>query len=477
MSCNGILPVLWLDQHIDLFFPPLDTATFDSNLLQRTGELAILYRSLWVSNLGPTDLMRNWKGKFFDYLNSNELIEVARKTPERSWAWLMPYFIFKDIHGMNIEEHERTLRYARSRGYPEVSEVVPYRRMDQLYFLSLSTENELDISSLIEPTSIGHCTNLLSINRETAYSITHTLFYANDFGLKVMKDEHPAKRFCETIIESLLAEYTNNKDWDVLGELLIVANSIQGFNSCTFEFYRTVFQAQMSPLGYTPPSEKTAQVISDNLSREEFFGALYHTTLVSALLSCSTSFTPTQYVTDFTLAGLSHIPLEPLLHTVVQSRNSAVEYLNDVCARGDSVIPLEPTTTKDLPYDPEEPNTTKVLFDRDQLLQWLASGRKIDSKGSVDICTVAESYARHGDLEVVLKIVEHCPEVTLTQPRWASIAQFLLAQQKLDGSIGYFTQESRQLAATNIEELRTSLTDGYVNAFDALLDRTLAKAA
>jgi|SRR5690554_75421 len=477
MTSNGIRPILWLDQHLDLFFPPLDAAIFDSHLLQRVGELAILYRSLFVSGLGPDRLMEDWRNEFHQYLVSDELAEVARKNPERSWAWLMPYFIIKELHGLIIDEHEKTLDYARDCGYPEVSEVVPYRRMDQHYFLSMRVGSTLDIETLIKSTSIASCVNLLAINREVAYSMTHTLFYTNDFGLKIMPSGHSAHSFCVTLAESLLFEHANNKDWDVLGELLILAQCIESFNQDTLNFYVNLFQSKRSASGYTPPSDKTSSVITDDLSREKLFDAVYHTTLVSALLDSSIFFTSKEAVDDFKLIGLPEMVCESVVNTILEYRNNAVLYLNAVHEQG---IPVSPINSESLRPDIRGSNELElknILFDRELLIACLSSHRQILLEGSVDMCSLAESYARHGDIEVVLKVIEICPQVTLTNPRWIAIIQFLFAQQKPDGSIGYFIRESRQLAASNIDDLRISLTDVYVDAFDALLDRTLARAA
>ena len=479
MTPNNETPTLnWLDDHFDLFLPPLNQATFDRKLLQRVGELALLYRALHLNGLGSSDLMNRWKNSLIEYIESEELVEIARKNLGSSWAWLMPYFVFRSLHGITVDEHERTILFSHESGYPDVSEVVPYRKMDQHYFLSMHAGSQLNIDDFVSSTSLSHCRNLLTIDRDTAYSITHTLFYTNDFGSKRMTDSHPAHKKCLAIIDSLLPEFARKADWDVLGEIIILGLCTDGVDEEILSSYLNLFRSQRNILGYTPPSDATKAVLSEDMDREKIFEACYHTTLVAALVETACAASQKESVAAFNVSPLDCSDEGSLLRRVVASRNKAVEFLNYISASGESIQPISAFANK-VNIETLETTLDVALSERENILAFLELGdiRSEDDIISHHACSLTECFARNGDAEVVLKFIGSCFGGHSFTPRWNAILHFLLQLQKPDGSIGYFIQEGRMLGADNISPIKISLTDVYVQAIDTWLDARLEKAA
>ncbi|MFQ3196620.1 MAG: hypothetical protein ACI8R9_002187 [Paraglaciecola sp.] len=467
----------WLDNHLDLFIPPLDEALFDHKLLQRTGELAILYRALYKSGLGSIDMLQRWKTHFTAYIESEELAETARKNLGSAWAWLMPYFIFKDIHGITIETHEKTMEFVKESGFPNVSEVVPYRNMDRHYFLAMNYCSVFDAENLIENTSLSSCLNLLTINRETAYSITHSFFYVSDFGLKTLKLNHNSNQKCVAIIESLLAESARNADWDLLGEMIILGICTEGVEPELLSAYLTLFKKQQNPLGFFPPSAATNAVLTADMERDKIFDACYHTTLVSALVDVSYFIQEKESIVTFNVQKLSCLDENKLLVMLVSARNNAVEYLNATSASGASVVPIEWPATSLHSNESSVDYLSGVLDTREVLLPKLGYESTISLQISRQACSLAECFARSGDIELVLKLIGTCLGSTHLSPRWAAILSFVLQTQKPDGSIGYFLQEARKLKADNLLAIRIGLTDTFVQALDMWLDKKLNQVA
>jgi hypothetical protein len=456
----------WLDQHVDLLLPDPDETAFDRDLLQRTGEFALLYRALQVSpvEVGHTDA---WRGRLTRYVESEYLVEMARKSLHISWAWLMPYFILSDVHGLSIAEHELTMRYSLESGLPHASEVVPYRRLDQHYFLGLSTNAALDPYSLIGDTFLSRFTNLLWIDRESAYSLTHTLFYVNDFGLRELHRDHPAHAKVAATLESLLPQYARNGDWDVLGELLIAAIRTEGLDRTLVAEYLEMFRAQRDSAGFTPPSLLTNEALDPNASRDVVFEACYHTTLIAALLEVAVASSPAGPVQSFTVGSLISAPLPQLMEQVLDARNRAVEYLNQESLDGREVrIVDEPHVA---PLETWSSRADLATQDRNVVLAHLLDGsyRPI-AEYSLEL---AECFAREGDIELVLHLIRTALADRKVDERVSALLEYAIHSQKPNGSVGYFAHEARLLGAADLGDIRRWLTHLFVEATDAWLDR------
>ena len=416
-------------------------------------------------------MLNRWKASLTAYIESEELVETARKNLGSAWAWLMPYFVFRSLHAITVEEHEKTIVFAHESGYPGVYEVLPYRKMDQHYFLAMHTGQQFDPEAFVRDTSLSHCRNLLTIDRETAYSISHTLFYANDFGCKCMTQSHPAHDKCVEIIESLLPEFARKADWDVLGEIIILGLCTEGVDSERLSAYLNLFRAQRNSNGYTPPSDATKAVLNTDMDREKLFEACYHTTLIAALVDASCACAQKESVTTFDISPLACIDEDDLLAQLVAARNKAVEFLNLTSASGIPIQPLAaPINTERCA--PEDAVLAVTLSTREKMLDLLdPEAIAPESEGvSPHACSLAECFGRSGDIEVVMKLIGSCLGDQPITHRWNAILYFALQSQKPDGSIGYFLQEGRMLGAENIAPIRISLTDAYVQALDALLD-------
>jgi len=458
---------------MDLILPQLKTAEIDRTLLQRVGEFALLYKALHGVEGVPPGLLRRWRKAITGYTNSEEIAEVSRKSLPSAWAWLMPYFVLKHLHGRSVPEHEATMEFAQRAGFPLASEVVPYRRLDQHYFLSLYNGRRLNPTRLVRATALNKCRNLLTVDRDTAYSITHTLFYLNHFGRCRMRHDHPAQAKVVLVLRSLLPHFARRGDWDVLGELLINARCTEGFPSATLKRYLALFRAQRDPSGFTPPSEATRQALGAAPDRERVFHACCHTTLVSALLEVASPPDAGQ-VPLFELEPLQQENEDLLVRRVHEARNRAVLYLNAQSAHGAQIPALEAGLTRNGEHGDECP--APMGPDRISVLSSLATGTasalsKLNTEDALDL---AECFAREGDVEVVARLVANRLAQRPMDERLACVVDYLLQSQKPDGSVGYFLRERRLLGVGDISNIRLGLTHLFVESAEAWLDFRLA---
>jgi hypothetical protein len=213
------------------------------------------------------------------------------------------------------------------------------------------------------------------------------------------------------------------------------------------------------------------------MERDKIFDACYHTTLVSALVDASYFIKEKENIVNFNVQKLSCLDENKLLVMLVSARNKAVEYLNVTSASGAAMVPIEWPATSLYSNESSVDYLSGVLDTRDVLLPKLGYAANIPLQISRQACSLAECFARSGDIELVLKLIGTCHESTHLSPRWAAILSFVLQTQKPDGSIGYFLQEARKLKADNLLAIRIGLTDTFVQALDMWLDKKLNQVA
>ncbi|MFY0802054.1 hypothetical protein AB1K12_09860 [Peribacillus frigoritolerans] len=168
-------------------------------------------------------------------------------------------------------------------------EVVPYREFDLAYTFWKSgwVDKEPDWKSLYSSTVLARCNSSFCIDVDSAYSITHTIFYLTDMGNRSAPISKSHTEHSVELVESLLLHYWRIGHWDLMGELLINLNTIGHKNTLLFEEAKIAFHEVWQDNGALP-SMRTQQHIKYELDEEEQFKNCYHTTLVG-LLYCATA--------------------------------------------------------------------------------------------------------------------------------------------------------------------------------------------
>src|SRR5216683_1909756 len=211
---RGIAGLNWLTQNLEHFSPWREGKLTDKGL-QAFAELSILYAHLeqWKARslcqqLSLDNSLVTWRKFILDHCEYQPYAEVARKRPALAIYFLLPYLMLR-TGGYTSCYYEDTLRRLERWGYPRATEVVPYRFMDQQYFLWKSgyLSREPKWYKLYRDTILPHVRSSVYIDRDAAYSITHTIFYLTDFGNRPAPlSEREIRRILD-LVKSLLIHY------------------------------------------------------------------------------------------------------------------------------------------------------------------------------------------------------------------------------------------------------------------------------
>jgi len=130
--------------------------------------------------------------------------------------------------------------------------------------------------------------NLVYVDDESAYSITHTIFYLSDFGTKSLPLDSLEVMRIQNVIESLMIHYGRIGHWDLLGELLLCIFIIGPPQRSLWQKALEAFIAIQKVDGAIPGRIDTedefasATIVGDE---QRLFSGCYHTTIVGLILS------------------------------------------------------------------------------------------------------------------------------------------------------------------------------------------------
>jgi hypothetical protein len=278
----------WVTVNLPRFTPDLDRL---STTLGTFGELAILYAyaEAWRSALAdhlPLDRhLPAWRRLIVSQCQAQGYVESARKQLCIAYAFVLPYLMLRTT-GYRSSEYEHLLRRMQWWGYPAESEAVPYRVLDREFFLwkAGSTAAEPNWYSRYRATTLGMCCSPVYLDLESAYSVTHTLFYLTDFGGRPLTLPTDELRYIQRLVTALLVHYGRVGNWDVLGELLMMVPSVGGCNATVYEWAAGSFARARRADGTVPGNTSVATTLleaSESAIDDLCFQHCYHTTLVA----------------------------------------------------------------------------------------------------------------------------------------------------------------------------------------------------
>jgi hypothetical protein len=261
-------------------------------------ELAILYGCLqeWQPHLGKCLALRQdlvqWRDFVLRHVESPEYAQIPRKHLTHAFYFLLPYLLVRAT-GYRSWYHEDTLRRLGESGYLTSTELVPYRVLDRLYFLWKSGyfDREPHWHSLYRQTFLGQrwrCS--VHIDREAAYSITHTLFYLTDFGNRPAPLKAREIERIWALVESLLIHYWRLCHWDLVGELLIALNCLDRRQSSFYAGAARALRHAVRGDGAVPADAIALRSVGSTQGDEQadvVFRSCYHATLVNVLYGCT----------------------------------------------------------------------------------------------------------------------------------------------------------------------------------------------
>ena len=174
------------------------------------------------------------------------------------------------------------------RWLPDTRRKAPYIRLETKFYAELAGVShgfesyaELAASGIVSKLDI-----MRPITEEAVYELTHTIFYLSDFGFWNM-DLPPAE--CERtlrFIERLTDKCVQCDYWDMTGELIWTQFCLDGdpvHSASGTAGIRRLRQVQLA--NGAIPGRSAGRRPEKSATPVEFFRKVYHTTLVTALVS------------------------------------------------------------------------------------------------------------------------------------------------------------------------------------------------
>jgi hypothetical protein len=278
-SANGWT---WIRANLDLFAPgdPLDPGEF-----QKLSELALLYSyTVAWSDEHVRATLKPIERFLLSFLADPAIAQLARKRLVHFNAYFFPYLALRPL-GYRLDTYEEGLLAARRAGYPRALEATPYRELEILHLMwkaGLRRQRPL-CNKVYRRTVLARCRNPVHLDIGTAYSVTHSLFYINDFcgPPKVMSSDDV--RRSANIVESLLVHYWRKQDWDLVSELGI---NLVSLDRCNTSLFSGVAWALFNTWESQPDGALPGRSFEHDVAEPEpnyRFKHCYHTTLVGTL--------------------------------------------------------------------------------------------------------------------------------------------------------------------------------------------------
>lgn len=178
----------------------------------------------------------------------------------------------------------------------EVSSVMaaslpPHRTMELRYVLDLGglPHRLPSYSTLYRRTLLRHNVNPIYVTSAEAYVVTHVIFYLSDLGSRRVsglreREVDGARR----LVHELLGIYLVAGNWDLVAELLLAWDCLEGAASALYEFGWSCLLAAQRDDGAIPgTSFGRAEACGEVDKPARMFESCYHATLVAALAAAT----------------------------------------------------------------------------------------------------------------------------------------------------------------------------------------------
>ncbi|MEV7684217.1 hypothetical protein AB0O64_37660 [Streptomyces sp. NPDC088341] len=189
--------------------------------------------------------------------------------------------------GRDDPEFRRIVERIAASGYATVFERIPYRQLDLLHTLYLcQIEHSLPALDDVLPfTLLCNSPNAIKLTDNDIYAITHTIFYATDFGLRVPRWPHgfdPGEAV--ELLEALLSLTRGRENADLVGELLCCLLCLGVRESEEAERAWNFIASVQEPDGrVNGPRGVVHPKLADGDDAYQHWATGYHTTIVAAL--------------------------------------------------------------------------------------------------------------------------------------------------------------------------------------------------
>jgi hypothetical protein len=276
----------WVDRHLEKF-SPVENRRLDEFAFKRFAELTVLTSYLHESSIHAfAPYVTKWTTFITECCAMPSVAQVPRKRPAVGFGFMIPYLLMRGTDYRN-DYYEDTLSLLKRWRLLRPVELVPYRALEREYTLWKSGyfRREPNWRPLMKATLLLQQVAPWGFDDESAYAVTHTLFYLTDFGRRAAPLKPIEYNQVRNLVDSLLLHYWRTGNWDLVGELLICLNCLPLCHSEIGFGASRAFHGAWETDGAMPPDAVIVPQHGIPDGDDSRFTRCYHPTLVALLYS------------------------------------------------------------------------------------------------------------------------------------------------------------------------------------------------
>ncbi|HKP69970.1 MAG TPA: hypothetical protein VJV05_11850 [Pyrinomonadaceae bacterium] len=271
--------------------PGIDMEALEAPPDKIIAETAMLLRAVVTLNGDEADSLRRRASSL-----ASRLAKHARHDRVRIGVALFPALaldygaahIVLESAGVPDVSFTQTIKNSLEATTANARERFPHRELEQAWLTSLLYASGVD-RGIAARTSLIRGIDVISGSRDDAYSFTHALMYATDFGHRLPQSWLPSERIL-SIARSALAAVLDDDDFDLAGELLLSWPFLRAEWDDTASFAFAVLASVEDEVGVLPSLALDLNEYKKlpSESRKNYVAAVaYHTAYVMGLLCAS----------------------------------------------------------------------------------------------------------------------------------------------------------------------------------------------
>lgn len=236
------------------------------------------------------ELIKKVSSLLGDGIFPRRALERVLRLPHLSPAFALPIRL-RELLGDASENESWLLRGALQYPLVEGLERYPFRRLDTAWIKEqFALDNRLHDLSLESSTCLACPVHPIYASLTDSYALTHAIFYKADFGRKPLIERSGSATTIAATLAAVAAHALSDGDFDLLGEVVMSAASLQLRPDWTFDLAQIVLEV-WDKLGHVPDRDfehVLAYGTTSQADRADYVvRATYHPTFVAGMMCCT----------------------------------------------------------------------------------------------------------------------------------------------------------------------------------------------
>lgn len=281
---TALLLINWIDSNKQQF-SHLNGFTSEDKLmlLKPIGELALCCDLMIRSNL-----QQEWAKNYLTWAwNELEKGDFLKKTVLARPSLIMICSLYSTFHrnGFHNAGLLDLLRYHVKSSFTEAMQYPYWRRLDlMLAFYEIGLSDKLN--PIFENTWSFHQPEPWMIDNESAYALTHEVFYITNFGESVNLIPKISSEYIKRWLPTWRKIFLQDDNFDIYAELIMTSACIGGDSRLSSDY--ELIEREVNEFGFLRGPEHGGRSLSEGVTSDKRITFLknYHTTLVGMMALC-----------------------------------------------------------------------------------------------------------------------------------------------------------------------------------------------